>query len=104
VSRNAGLFVCAFLRECTETFQEGHKRAFDFLGGVAVRISYDNSKIAVITIGRGRNRKLTNAPTAKAFLGLLCACKVQVIVIEQVTFDIIKTLLSCKFVIITFFM
>ena len=53
-------FVCAFLRECTETFQEGHKRAFEFFGGVAVRISYDNSKIAVITIGRGRNRKLTD--------------------------------------------
>ena len=49
-------FVCAFLRECTETFQEGHKRAFGFFGGVAIRISYDNSKIAVITIGRGRNR------------------------------------------------
>jgi transposase len=24
-------FVCAFLRECTETFQEGHKRAFEFI-------------------------------------------------------------------------
>jgi len=53
-------FVCAFERECTETFQEGHKRAFDFFGGVAVRISYDNSRIAVITIGKGRERKLTN--------------------------------------------
>ena len=53
-------FVCAFPRECTETFQEGHKRAFEFFGGVAVRISYDNSRIAVITIGRGRNRKLTD--------------------------------------------
>ena len=53
-------FVCAFPRECTETFQEGHKRAFEFFGGVAARISYDNSKIAVISIGRGRNRKLTD--------------------------------------------
>ncbi|MEJ2246153.1 MAG: IS21 family transposase [Acidobacteriota bacterium] len=53
-------FVCAFARECTETFQEGHKRAFEFFGGVAIRISYDNSKIAVISIGRGRNRKLTD--------------------------------------------
>jgi len=52
-------FVCAFLRECTETFQEGHKRAFEFFGGVPTRISYDNSKIAVISVGRGRNRKLT---------------------------------------------
>ena len=53
-------FVCAFPRECTETFQEGHKRAFEFFGGVPARISYDNSKIAVISIGRGRNRKLTD--------------------------------------------
>jgi transposase len=52
-------FVCAFPRECTETFQEGHKRAFEFFDGVATRISYDNSKIAVISIGKGRNRKLT---------------------------------------------
>jgi len=53
-------FVCAFPRECTETFQEGHKRAFEFFGGVPTRISYDNSKIAVVSIGRGRNRKLTD--------------------------------------------
>jgi transposase len=53
-------FVCAFPRECTETFQEGHKRSFEFFDGVATRISYDNSKIAVISIGKGRNRKLTN--------------------------------------------
>ena len=53
-------FVCAFPRECTETFQEGHKRAFEFFEAVATRISYDNSKIAVISIGKGRNRKLTD--------------------------------------------
>jgi transposase len=27
-----------FPRECTETFQEGHSRAFDFFGGVPKRI------------------------------------------------------------------
>ena len=44
-------FFCqAFPRECTETFQEGHVRAFDFFGGVPSRISYDNSKIAVARI------------------------------------------------------
>ena len=44
-------FFCqAFPRECTETFQEGHKRAFNFFGGVPYRISYDNSKIAVARI------------------------------------------------------
>jgi transposase len=53
-------FVCVFPRECTETFQEGHKRAFEFFEGVPARISYDNSKIAVISIGRGRDRKLTH--------------------------------------------
>lgn len=53
-------FVCAFARECTETFQEGHKRAFEFFEGVPVRISYDNSKIAVIAIGKGSKRKLTD--------------------------------------------
>ena len=53
-------FVCAFERECTETFQEGHKRAFEFFGGVAFRISYDNSRIAVIAVGKGRDRKLTD--------------------------------------------
>jgi len=53
-------FVCAFQRECTETFQEGHKRAFAFFDGVAFRISYDNSRIAVIAIGKGRDRTLTN--------------------------------------------
>jgi transposase len=41
-------FFCqAFPRECTETFQEGHCRAFQFFGGVPTRISYDNSRIAV---------------------------------------------------------
>jgi transposase len=53
-------FVCAFPRECTETFQEGHKRAFEFFEDVPTRISYDNSKIAVISVGKGPNRKLTD--------------------------------------------
>ena len=48
------LFVCAFPRECTEAFLEGHVRAFAFFGGVPRRISYDNSKIAVARITGGR--------------------------------------------------
>ncbi|MBL8828645.1 MAG: transposase [Planctomycetaceae bacterium] len=40
------LFCQAFPRECTETLQEGHCRAFEFFGGVPTRISYDNSRIA----------------------------------------------------------
>jgi transposase len=54
-------FVCAFPRECTEAFLEGHVRAFAFLGGVPRRISYDNLKIAVAEITGGRRRKLTDA-------------------------------------------
>ncbi len=47
-------FFCqVFPRECTETFQEGHCRAFAFFGGVPTRISYDNSRIAVVKfVGR----------------------------------------------------
>ena len=44
------IFVCAFPRECTEAFLEGHVRAFRFFGGVPRRISYDNSKVAVAKI------------------------------------------------------
>jgi transposase len=33
------LFCCRFPRECTETFLEGHARAFTFFGGVPRRIS-----------------------------------------------------------------
>jgi transposase len=60
-------FVCAFPRECTEAFLEGHVRAFAFFGGVPRRISYDNSKIAVARITGGRERKVT-----AEFLRLKC--------------------------------
>ena len=55
------LFLCAFPRECTEAFLEGHVRAFAFFGGVPRRISYDNSKIAVARVAGGRDRTLTDA-------------------------------------------
>ncbi len=54
-------FVCAFPRECTEAFLEGHVRAFAFFGGVPRRISYDNSKVAVARITGSRDRKVTDA-------------------------------------------
>jgi transposase len=54
-------FCCAFPRECTEAFLEGHVRAFAFLGGVPRRISYDNLKIAVAKILGGRGREVTAA-------------------------------------------
>jgi transposase len=53
------IFCCAFPRECTEAFLEGHARAFAFFGGVPRRISYDNLKIAVAKVLGGRDRKLT---------------------------------------------
>jgi transposase len=53
------LFCCAFPRECTEAFLEGHCRAFDFFGGVPRRISYDNSKIAIAKITGSRTREVT---------------------------------------------
>jgi transposase len=53
------IYVQAFPRECTEAFQEGHKRSFEFFGGVPTRISYDNSKIAVGQIVGNRERKVT---------------------------------------------
>ena len=53
------IFCQVFPKECTEVFQEGHKRAFAFFGGVPRRISYDNSKIAVAKITGGRGREAT---------------------------------------------
>ncbi len=53
------IFCQVFPKECTETFQEGHCRAFEFFGGVPRRISYDNSKIAVSKIIGGRGREAT---------------------------------------------
>jgi len=53
-------FVMAFERECAETFWEGHVQGFEFFGGVAKRIGYDNTKIAVAKIiGGGKERRLT---------------------------------------------
>ena len=39
---SGAIFIQAFPRECTETFLEGHRRAFEYFGGVPRRISYDN--------------------------------------------------------------
>ncbi|HSG70020.1 MAG TPA: IS21 family transposase [Planctomycetaceae bacterium] len=53
------IFIQAFPRECTDSFLEGHRRAFEFFGGVPTRISYDNSKIAVARLVGHRERKVT---------------------------------------------
>lgn len=52
------VYVQAFERECTETFWEGHVRAFEFFGGVPKRITYDNTTVAVSKI-LGKERRLT---------------------------------------------
>ncbi len=53
-------FLMAFERECTESYWEGHNRAFEFFGGVPNRISYDNSKVMVTKIIGPHERKLTD--------------------------------------------
>jgi transposase len=53
-------FVMAFERECTESYWEGHVRAFEFFSGVPHRISYDNSKVMVSKIIGPRQRELTH--------------------------------------------
>jgi len=54
------MFIVAYPRECTETFQDGHVRALDFFKGVPRRISYDNAKTSVSQIVGSRTRKLTD--------------------------------------------
>ena len=54
------LYMQAFPRECTESFQEGHRRAFEFFGAVPHRISYDNTKITISKFVDTRDRKLTH--------------------------------------------
>ena len=53
-------FVMAFERECTETYWEGHERAFEFFGGVPSRISYDNSKVLVSQVLGSCERRFTD--------------------------------------------
>ena len=53
-------FLMAFERECTESYWEGHIRAFEFFGGVPNRISYDNSRVLVSKIIGSYERKLTD--------------------------------------------
>ena len=58
---SGAVYLQAFPRECTETFLEGHVRAFRFFGGVPKRIAYDNAKVAVAKIVGSRER----VPTAE---------------------------------------
>jgi len=60
LSYSDAFFVMAFERECTETYWEGHVRAFESFGGVPTRISYDNNKVLVSKIIGPHDRKLTD--------------------------------------------
>src|SRR5215211_6218120 len=51
--------VRAYPKECTESFQDGHVKAFASFGGVPTRISYDNSKVAVAAVTSARGRTPT---------------------------------------------
>lgn len=53
-------FVYAYERMSREALFDGHVRAFAFLGGVPRRLAYDNLKAAVISVGRGRERRLAS--------------------------------------------
>jgi hypothetical protein len=50
--------ISAYPRECTESFQAGHVAGYAFFGGVPIRTSYDNSRIAVKKVV-GAERELT---------------------------------------------
>ncbi len=43
----------------TESFLEAHVRAFAYFGGVPSRLTYDNLGLAVIKVGKGKERTLT---------------------------------------------
>jgi transposase len=51
------IFVMAFPSQKQECFYAGHVAAFDYLGGIPRRLSYDNLKAAVKRILQGRNRQ-----------------------------------------------
>ncbi|MHC4181496.1 MAG: IS21 family transposase, partial [Planctomycetota bacterium] len=53
------LIIQAFERICTETLWEGHRRAFEFFGGVPQQITYDNDAVLVAQVLGARSRKLT---------------------------------------------
>ena len=64
-------FLTAYPRECTETFQAGHVSGFEFFGGVPVRISYDNTTIAVSKV-LGRDREFLALESHHLFAHHFC--------------------------------
>lgn len=56
LSASGQAFRRAYLNEAQEVFLDGHVRAFEFFGGVAGTIRYDNLKAAVVRVMKGRDR------------------------------------------------
>jgi len=52
-------FVMAVISANMESFMEAHVRAFEFFGGVPERLTYDNLGLAVLHVGKGKQRTLT---------------------------------------------
>ncbi|AGA26521.1 IS21 family transposase [Singulisphaera acidiphila] len=59
LTHSDAIFCAVFPRECTLTFQEGHRLAFACFGGVPRRITYDNTRIAVARIIGQRGEGVT---------------------------------------------
>ena len=54
------MFIQVFERICMEVLWEAHVRAFEFIGGVPWRITYDNERIMAAKILSGHERKVTD--------------------------------------------
>lgn len=50
-------FIKAYPAQTQEVFFDGHASAFDFFGGTPQQVWYDNLKVAVLKILKGRNRQ-----------------------------------------------
>lgn len=54
---SSATFMKAYPAQTQEVFFDGHASAFDFFGGVPGQIWYDNLKVAVLKVLKGRNRQ-----------------------------------------------
>lgn len=54
---SSATFMKAYPAQTQEIFFDGHASAFDFFGGVPHQVWYDNLKVAVLKILKGRNRQ-----------------------------------------------
>jgi transposase len=54
---SSATFMKAYPAQTQEIFFDGHVSAFEFIGGVPRQIWYDNLKIAVLKVLKGRNRQ-----------------------------------------------